>query len=80
MESVTRVQIVDKAVSLGINTLEKIWIQLFSSQLWVNNKVDLEISMSTGIREENKKIEFKLVLVCLKNDLVINPARSGGTG
>ena len=40
MDSVTRIQILDEAVCISLHALGKVWIYLFSLQLWVSSMAD----------------------------------------
>ena len=62
------------AFHITLQSLGKVWIQLFTLQLWVNNRADLflNLGMATSLGEKNS--EFKLVKLCLKIDLVLHPA------
>ena len=61
MNTGTRVQILDEAayISHSANTLGKVWIQLFSLQLWVNSEADKygNFGMATGLGEGNNWIQ-----------------------
>ena len=45
MDTETRIQMLDEAICIlhGSNTLEKVWIQLFSPWLVVNSRVDEDL-------------------------------------
>ena len=57
----------------------KIWIQLFSFQIWVNNRSDLISSaLVRQLVNENENSEFQSVNIRLKIDLVSYPVRVEG--
>ena len=58
--------------------LGKVWIQLFSLQLWVNSKTDRVLQPWWGNSSRRRKTEFKPVKLRLKIDLVLYPARAEG--
>ena len=64
MESITCVQILYETVCIldGAKPLGKVWIQLFSLQLWVNSRVDclFNLGMTTALREG----KFWIQIIC----------------
>ena len=66
------------AFHIALMPLGKVWIQLFSLQLWINSRADwvLQFGEATGLGEG--KSEFKPVKLRLKIDLVSYHARVEG--
>ena len=60
--------------------LGKVWIQLFSLQLWVNGRTDRVLQPWWGNSSRRRKTEFKPVKLRLKIDRVSYPARVEGLG
>ena len=63
MNTATWVQILDVAVCIShsAHILKKAWLQLFSSQLWVNRREDEAFSTINGNQSKRRKTEFKPV-------------------
>ena len=67
------------AFHIALIPLGKVWIQLFSLQLWVNSRTDWVLQPWGGnLSRRRKNSEFKPVKLRLKIDLVSYPARAGG--
>ena len=67
------------AFHIALIPLGKVWIQLFSLQLWVNSRADWFFSLGEATSlEEGKNSEFKPVELRLKIDLVSYPAQAEG--
>ena len=67
------------AFHIALTPLGKVWIQLFSFQLWVNSREDWFFSLGEATSlGEGISSEFKPVKLCLKIDLVSYPARAEG--
>ena len=62
MNLAPQVQILNEAVCISyyVNTLGKIWIQLFSLQLWVDSRVDwlINFGKATDLKERNFWIQI----------------------
>ena len=56
----------------------KVWIQLFSHQLWVNSRIDCILWLCPGNRSRKRKTQFKPVKLCLRTDLVLHPVYPEG--
>ena len=67
-------------IAFHIPPLRKVWIQLFSFQLWVNCRVDCILQPSLGNQSRRRKTEFKSVKLRLKIDFVSHPTRVEGLG
>ena len=76
MDTATRVQILDEtAFHIALIPLGKVWIQLFSLQLWVNGRTDWFLQAWQLVYEKENS-EFKPVKLRLKVDLVSYPAQA----
>ena len=66
MDTATRVQIPDKVdcISHRSSNLVKLWIQLFSIQLWVNSRADCDLKPFLG--KSKKTLNSYLLNSCLK--------------
>ena len=72
MESSTRVQILDEAVSLGANAFGKAWIRLFLIEYVVGQSGFFNLGWANKLLEK-ENFEFKPSLLCLKIGLVKHP-------
>ena len=68
------------AFHIALIPLGKVWIQLFSPQLWINSRVDYSSALVRQLVYEKENSEFKAVKLRLKIDLVSYPARTEGLG
>ena len=67
------------AFHIALIPLGKVWIQLFSLELWVNSRTDWVLQ--PWLDNKSRKTEFKPVKLHLKKlDLVSYPARAEGLG
>ena len=62
------------AFHIALLPLGKVWIQLFSLQLWINSSAVWAFPPWYGNQSKRRKTEFKPVRLYLKIDLVSYPA------
>ena len=69
MDTATRVQILDEVNSIShkLIPLGKVWIQLFSLQLWVNSREDLVLLLWLGNQPRRRKSKNSKPINKLKN-------------